>query len=63
MLLLPIALGLAILALLVILRGERRNRTAGREAPRPLYVQMVLWFFALIVLAYVSVNLLSALTA
>jgi hypothetical protein len=47
-LLLPVAFAAAILALLVILRRERRQRELGLAPPRPLYVYMALGFFAFV---------------
>ena len=46
MVLLPVALAAAILALLVILRRERRQRAAGEALSRPLYVDLALGFLA-----------------
>jgi hypothetical protein len=61
--LLPVAFGIAILALLVILRQERHEREAGLAAPRPLLATMTLAVFAVLAVLYVTVYLVSALTA
>jgi hypothetical protein len=63
MVLLPIAFGLAILALLMILRRERYQRALGHAAPRPLFVTLVLAAFAALAVVYVTVYVVSALTA
>ena len=63
MVLLPVAFGIAIPALLVILRRERHEREAGLVAPRPLLVRMTLAVFAVLAVLYVTVYLVSALTA
>jgi hypothetical protein len=63
MVLLPVAFGLAILALLVILRRERRQRELGQPAPRPLFVTLILAAFAALAVVYITVYVVSALTA
>jgi hypothetical protein len=61
--LLPIAFGIAVLALLVMLRRERHERESGLAAPRPLLVRMTLAVFAVLAVFYVAVYVVSAVTA
>ena len=63
MVLLPIAFGLAILALLVILRRERRQRESGLRVRRPLFVTVTLGVLGFLGVAYITVYVMSALTA
>jgi hypothetical protein len=63
MVLLPVFMAVAIGILLYILRRERHERALGNAAPRPLYVNMALGLFAFIGAVYLTVYLVSALTA
>ena len=63
MVLLPIAFGFAILALLSILRQERHRRESGLPAHRSALVTLVLATFALLAVAYFTIYLAGTLTA
>lgn len=63
MVLLPVAFGIAILALLVLVRRERHERETGLAARRPLLVRTTLAEFAVLAVLYLTVYLISALTA
>ena len=55
MVLLPIAFGVAILELLVLIRRERHERESGLATARPLLVRMTLAVLAVLALLYVAV--------
>jgi hypothetical protein len=61
--LLPIAIGVAVLALLAILRRERHARESGLAIRRPLFVTLTLAVFAFLAAVYVTVFVVSSLTA
>jgi hypothetical protein len=62
MVLLPVAIGLAVLALLAILRRERHQHESGIPAERPLFVTLVLVLLAFLGLVYLTLYMVSSLT-
>lgn len=62
MVLLPVAFGIAVIALLAILRRQRHQRESGLSAPRPLYVTLILSLFGLLAVVYVTTYVVSTLT-
>jgi hypothetical protein len=60
--LLPVAIGIAIVALLANLRRERHARETGRAVPRPVFVTLTLAVLAVVGLLYVGVYVMSILT-
>ena len=63
MVLLPVAVGIALVSLLVILRRERYARVSGRAAPRPAFVNLTLAAFAVLALLYIGVYVVGVFTA
>jgi hypothetical protein len=63
MVLLPVAIGLAVLALLAILRSERHQGESGIQVKRPVFGTLTLAVLALFVAVCVTVYVVSALTA
>ena len=63
MVLLPIAFGIAVVALLAMLRRERHERESGRPAPRPPLVKTTLAVFAVLAALYIAVYVISTVTA
>jgi hypothetical protein len=63
MVLLPVAIGLAVLALLAILRNERHQGESGIQVKRPVFVTLTLALLAFFAAVYVTVYVVSALTA
>ena len=61
MVLLPVAFGIAVMALLLIVRRERHQRESGLAASRPAYVTVTLVVFALLGASYIAIYVVSAL--
>jgi hypothetical protein len=60
--LLPVAFGIAVMALLLIVRRERHERESGLAAHRPAYVTVTLVVFALLGASYLAMYVVSTLT-
>jgi putative exporter of polyketide antibiotics len=59
--LLPVAIGIAVMALLLIVRRQRHERESGLAARRPAYVTVTLTVFALLGASYVAVFVVNTL--